>query len=169
MTPSRRMRRTGQFGGGERIGARRNAMRHHGSCPPDANFRAANDFRATPKVTQRTHSGPGTSPLAAKSGCSASNFDRLFLTLLCTIRRLSEESLAPPSRGANAFWGLRAVRCGYLRRVHRVGHVGARLHMPMLHLPMRANRVNRAHSQGASATLGVHSVDRRVACGIAML
>jgi hypothetical protein len=34
------------------------------------------------------------------------NFDGLFLTLLCTIRPLSEESLAPLSRGANAFGGL---------------------------------------------------------------
>ena len=46
------------------------------------------------------------------------NFDGLFLTLLCTIRPLSDESLAPLSRGANAFWGLhefaaiRKVRCG---------------------------------------------------------
>jgi hypothetical protein len=38
------------------------------------------------------------------------NFDGLFLRLLCTIRPLSEESWAPPSRGANAFWGLLPVR-----------------------------------------------------------
>jgi hypothetical protein len=46
------------------------------------------------------------------------NFDGLFLTPLCTIRPLSDESLAPLSRGANAFWGLhgfaaiREARCG---------------------------------------------------------
>src|SRR5450631_1837940 len=29
--------------------------------------------------------------------------------LLCTIDELSDESLAPPCRGANVFWGLRAL------------------------------------------------------------
>jgi hypothetical protein len=36
-------------------------------------------------------------------------FNRLFLMLLCTIDELSDESLAPPCRGANVFWGLRAL------------------------------------------------------------
>ena len=36
-------------------------------------------------------------------------FDGLFLKLLCTIDALSNESLAPPCRGANAFWGLHAA------------------------------------------------------------
>ena len=66
---------------------------------------------------------------------SRPSFDGLFLTVLCTIQPLSDESLAPLSRGANAFWGLRLVSPSVhdciVPRVPQSQPVGARLHLSM--------------------------------------
>ena len=52
-------------------------------------------------------------PRGAFSRCESGG---LFLAVLCTIRPLSEESLALPSGGANAFWGLLTVGREQLER-----------------------------------------------------
>src|ERR1700675_1179315 len=108
MTPSRHMRRTGQIRGASVLGARRNALSYTRAAPR-APFRLFPGCVRTPAAEDMKSANSGHGFHRGYTGLRVLgllNFDGLFLTLLCTIRPLSEESLAPLSRGANAFGGL---------------------------------------------------------------
>ena len=111
MTPSRHMRRTGQNGGTSAPDARRNAPTSSGKS--ENRHRPARS-KARPRTAGRRDAAYRSRPGAAPRGrlfrgeCPPA-FGGLFSTLLCTIKPLSDESLASPCRGANVFWGLRAI------------------------------------------------------------
>ena len=108
MMPSRHMRRTSQIRGASVLGVRRNALSYPKGAPR-ALFLTFSGARAEVgrggdeigKVRPGFHRR-----FADLRVLAPLNFDGLFLTPLCTIRPLSDESLAPLSRGANAFWGV---------------------------------------------------------------
>jgi hypothetical protein len=128
MTPSRRMRRTGRIGGEPRD-ARDELLRWTRTrcteTPGDQIFQAVRRGRL-----ERLRRNPDRPDEAGVEEVFFRRlFDGLFLTVLCTIQLLSEESLALPIGGANVFWGcarfaairtqFAATACGAFARITR--------------------------------------------------
>jgi hypothetical protein len=131
--PSSRMRQT------RRIRGRTYWMRGRNATPDgDSGPTLVHAHKATthppwrvPRIDERAHShaaarsannsGPADCPLCEPAPAPAPRISgRLFSRVLCRILRLSEESLASPHGGANAFWRFaRPARDCHQQRLRR--------------------------------------------------